>query len=411
MILNVQILKKEFIIMIISILLVILSPFTAFLPILYMTYEVITKKAVIHKNPWNIGLLLLFSWSVFSSLVNLSFYSVILSFVILIYFFLSIYLQNHFNDEDKIEGLCRYLVYFSIGAAVIGIIEKIIFTYFDSSLWSRLLGVASEIIANHRIYSTFGNPNIAGTWFATMILVCLYFSGNKTGKNKLFYQSSVFLFLFALYLTGSRGASIGLLTGLIAYYAIKRNKGSLIAPAILIILLAVLAFGPSQILNINNMMGRDFNSSFDSRFSIWIGCLNMFKHKPITGWGMMGIYDYGLNYIHYHTKVYHGQNIWITLLATLGIVGLAIYIHMKLYLYRSIITLYKLNCRLVPLLAGIQALVVGHGIVDFAIMTPQAGLMFIGCSAIISSLVVKYTSSLDPKPLPLPKYNILSRTG
>lgn len=384
--------------MIVSILLTVISPYTALLPAIYMTYKVLLGKTIIHKNPWNIGLFLLFLWSLLAGVLNHNFVSSILSLVIFIYFCLSVYLQNHVTEEDKIEAICKYLVNFSIFAALFGIIEKIAFSFFNVPLWKYLLGPGTTSGANHRMYSTFGNPNVTGNWFAIMILMGIYLSSNGNKSNKLFYQMSVILFILALFLTGSRGANIGLLTGLFTYFCLKKNKENKVYIILLFLVIAIVAFVPSEVLNLNYLIGHDISGSFSSRYQIWYGCIKMFKLKPFTGWGLAGIYYDGLAYINFHSRVFHAQNLWISILTTLGAVGLSIYLYMKFYLYAGLKMLSKKNCRLVPLLAGIEGLIVGHGLVDFTIMTPQSGILFISCSALISSLIMKYNSTQLPNP-------------
>lgn len=397
--------------MIVSILLTVISPYTALLPAIYMTYKVLLGKTIIHKNPWNVGLFLLFLWSLLAGILNHSFVSSILSIVILIYFCLSVYLQNYITEEDQIEIICKYLVYFSIFAALFGIIEKIAFSFFNVPLWKYLLGPGTTSNANHRIYSTFGNPNVTGNWFAIMILIGIYLSSNPNKNTKLFYQLSIVLFILVLFLTGSRGANIGLLTGLFTYFCLKKNKENKVYIMLLFLIIAIVAFVPPEILNLNYLISHDINSSFSSRYKIWYGCIKMFKLKPFTGWGLSGIYNDGLTYINFHSRVFHAQNLWISILTTLGIVGLSIYFYMKFYLYAGLKMLSKQNCRLVPLLAGIEGLIVGHGIVDFTIMTPQSGILFITCSALISSLIMKYNRTKVPNPTFLNRRKKLSKIG
>ena len=55
--------------------------------------------------------------------------------------------------------------------------------------------------------------------------------------------------------------------------------------------------------------------------------------------------------------------------------------------------LYSQKCRLVPMLAGIQAVIIGHGLVDFTMIAPQTGLLFVGCSGVISVLAKQHNSS------------------
>lgn len=358
-----------------------------------MSYRLITKKLVLYKNPWNIGLIALFLWAVLSGILNKDLISTLLAFAILLYFALSVYLENNFDTVEKIENILKYFIYFSLFSALLGIIEKLTFMYWDSAFLNRLLGITSEILKNHRIYSTFGNPNVTGTWFTAMIFICIYLSSLSTRNYKIFYNSSILLFLFCLYLTGSRGAEIGLITGLLAYYLTKKNKKTLwyFIPSLFI--LAFILFSPFQIFNFKNLMYREISSSFTNRYSIWEGCLKMIQIKPIAGWGLMGIYNHGAEYIHINMRVFHGHNIWISFMTTLGSVGLLIYLYMKFYVFKGIYKLYRNDCRLVPLFAGIQVMVIGQGLVDFTIMTPQAGILFMSCSALIISLTRKYTVS------------------
>mgnify|MGYP001608164737 CR=1 FL=1 len=152
-------------------------------------------------------------------------------------------------------------------------------------------------------------------------------------------------------------------------------------------------FMPAEISK--NVIAHGFDDSFISRLGIWKGCLKMIKIKPFTGWGLMGIIDHGADFMkgYYYATLYHGHNIWITIMTTLGLIGLSIYAYVKINLFRNLKMLHEQNCRLVPMLAGIQAVIIGHGLVDFTLIAPQTGLLFIASSAIVSTLVKQYNSS------------------
>jgi putative inorganic carbon (HCO3(-)) transporter len=352
-----------------------------------MTYMVLSRKVTIKKNSWNIGLFLLLIWSLIVGVVNYSVTSIAASFAFFIYLCISAFLQDYCKSEDRVERICRYLVCFSLLSAIFGIIEKAIYVYFNYNIWARFLEITSQPVFNDRIYSTFGNPNVAGNWFAIMILLSLYFCGTKSKAIKLFYQIATLSFVIALFLTESRGAFIGLLFGLFIFYLLKGNKKDRWLFTTIFILTAAVTFMPSQILE--NIIGHDFGHSLTSRLEIWNGCLKMIKIKPITGWGLMGITEHGAYFMkeYYYATLYHGHNIWITIMTLLGTVGLIIYAYMKINLFRNLKILRAQNCRLVPMLAGIQAVIIGHGLVDFTMIAPQTGLLFIACSAIISTLV------------------------
>ncbi|MBU3143197.1 O-antigen ligase [Clostridium sp. CF012] len=308
------------------------------------------------------------------------------------YLCISIFLQDYCENENKVEKICRYLVFFSLLSAIFGIIEKVTYLYFNYNIWAKFLEFTSQPVFNDRIYSTFGNPNVAGNWFAIMILLGLYFCSTTSKTTKIFYGISTLFFIIALYLTGSRGAFMGLLFGLFIYYLLKGNKKDRWLFITIFILTAGVTFMPSQILE--NVIGHNFDSSFTSRLGIWKGCLKMIKLKPIIGWGLMGITDHGAYFMkgYYYATLFHGHNIYITIMTSLGIVGLIIYAYMKINLFRNLKILHGQDCRLVPMLAGIQAVIIGHGLVDFTMIAPQTGLLFIASSAIISALAKQYNN-------------------
>lgn len=396
--------------MLIAVFLIVISPYTAFIPAIYMAYKVLIKKMTVHKNPWNVGLSLLFIWSFIVGVLNKSILSTLASFGILLYLFLSIYIQNYFKDEGSVEKLFKYILCFSMFSAVFGIIEKLVFMKSNNNILTTLLGVASKATTSHRIYSTFGNPNIAGHWFAVMVLVSLYFVSISPEKNRKFYKSAAILFVIALCLTGSRGAFIGFLVGLPVYYLLNRDKRDSTFLVLISLPIILLTFMPPQASNLGNITGHQLDRSVVTRDMIWDGCLNMIKLKPIKGWGIMGLFESGANFIRYDGPIYHGHNIWINFLTTLGIVGLSIYVYMKFYLYKSLWILYSQNSRLVSLLTGIQALILGHGLVDFTMLAPQSGLIFMATSAIIASLATQSVMAMETRSL-MESYKPLSKTG
>ena len=346
---------------------------------------VVLKKVSIVKNPWNIGLCLLFIWSLIVGVINYSPKSIKASFAVFVYLCFSLFLQNYFKNQYNIDNICKHLVWFSLFSAIFGIIEKTIYVYFHFNIWAKFLLFTSQPIVNNRIYSTFGNPNVAGNWFAIMIVLGVYFCNNSSKTiTKLFYEMSTLLFVIALWLTGSRGAFIGLLFGLFIFYLLNCDKKDMWMVLIIFTFTVLVTFLPAHILKV----GHNFEGSFNSRFQIWNGCIEMIKIKPFTGWGLMGIKEHGEDFMksYYYATLFHGHNIWITFMTTLGIIGLGIYTFMKISLFKNLKDLYAQNCRLVPMLAGIQAIIIGHGLVDFTMIAPQTGLLFIGCCAIISAL-------------------------
>lgn len=384
---------------VLNMFLTVFSPYTTVLALLIISFRVLKNQDLLYKNPWNTGLLLLFVWSLFVGIINGEPLSSTASLGLLIYFLFSVYLQNNYSEESKIEILFKKLVMFSIGSSLIGFAEKITATYCSTIWWGSIFGIPTQIASKeaYRIYSTFGNPNVAGTWFAFVILICLYFYDHSEKLQRFYYGAACAIFTFSLFLTGSRGAAIGLIMGLVVYGLLKKEKKRMgLLTAVFLFVAVSMCIYPTLFPmepSYSTALTHEVSDSASSRQLLWQSGLNMFSVKPLTGWGLLGVYFADPKLYLYHTREVHAHNIWITIAATLGIVGLAIYGYMRYSLYKTFKVLWDSKCRLVPLLLAIQALVIGHGIVDFTIMTPQGGFIFFGCSALVYGLAMQYSGS------------------
>ena len=105
----------------------------------------------------------------------------------------------------------KIVTYLSVIAAIGGVIEKITFILLNRP--------------EHRIFSSFGNPNMTGAWFANIILIIFYLQGTKKSSSEtLTYNLVIILISVALLLTESTGAFIALIGGIFIYYITSRNK-------------------------------------------------------------------------------------------------------------------------------------------------------------------------------------------
>lgn len=357
----------------IAIFMTFISPFTALIPAAVMFYIVQKNKMLVFLNPLNIGIILIFGCSLLSGLFNRDKLSTIVSFGILLYLGLCIYFQNNYTEESKVEKLALKVMLLSLITVAIGISEKIASFFFDMTWVSDIFWSPSYIPTKdaYRIYSTFGNPNVAGDWFACMFLICIYFIQISTGKKRLVYISCALLFIITTILTGSRGSLLGLEIAILTFAIFtkcKQTRAILITAFFLVILAAI----SMPVMN----------HSLNSRADLWQQCLILSNQKPLLGWGLFGIFN--------QTGEIHGHNIWITLLTTMGFAGLCIFFSMKIYLLKGIMSLYSKGSNLVPLLAAILVFILGHGLVDFTLLLPQTGMLFFATSAIISSLDRQY---------------------
>lgn len=368
---------------------IVFSPYLAFIPMIYAGYKAFQNGVILVKNDWNLGLLFLFIWSLFVGILNMDSVSAVASLAFLVYFFISVYLQNSWSSEERIEKLLNIVIIISLGSAFIGLLERFTALHNTPTWWKELFGIYPQVLfyERYRISGTFGNPNVAGTWYAAMVLICFYFFCNSKEYKRVFYGISLVIFAAVLAFTSSRGAVLGLILGMIAYaYFLGHKKNMRILSVILMLGVALMFIFPNVFPR-----GSNFLDSISDRMSIWINCLKLFKVKPFTGWGLLGIY-FADGSIYQYTRTFHAHNIWITLATTLGVVGLGVFIYLECYIFDQLILLSNNKCRLTPLLAGLQLLILGQGLTDFTIMNPQGGIIFFGCSAIITSLAIQYNT-------------------
>lgn len=367
--------------------LLVFSPFSAVALGFVSIYLIAKKRVNVKLNYWNLGLLFLFLWSIFVGIINKSFYSSLGSVLILIYFLVSQLSNRVLYTKDFLYKVLNALVLFTTISSVIGIVEKIAFI---------LLGDTG-----HRIYSTFGNPNMTGSWFCSVLFIVWFLVDSEDGKvNQRKYSLCAFLITIALLLTGSRGAYISLAVTTIVSVMLKGFSSSKKLTFLLVLTASVIfissIFAKSDLI-LNYILAHPFHDSLNPRVKIWSDTIAMIKAKPIAGWGLLASYELGSQVLTtYGQASIHAHNLWLSLFSSLGVVGLTVYLYMKIKLYKNIFTLYKNNRSLGLLSLSINLIVVIHGLVDMSLFAPQLGILFSITGALTNDLTKEKSFILTP---------------
>jgi len=368
----------------ISGILIVFSPFFVFIPQLVLLYQLISRKEWIPKSSWTAGLGLLFFWSFFVGIINTQVFSVLSSLMFLGYFSVSSFIDRNCSTVEQIEELLRYIFLLTLGSALFGLLENMGLISHAPAWWKYLFGFVT-LVENEenlfRITGTFGNPNLAASWYAVMILVGYYFYQKSGKQEKPWFFWGILLLVAVLVMTGSRGALIGLLMGLVVYDLLAGNTFQMVIRLLVFVSIFAFLFSFPELFPRGDLL----SSTIDLRWAIWENCFNMFLKKPLTGWGIMGIY-FADNNVYQYLRVLHAHNMLISLAVMLGLGGILIFVWMEGKLLQNLWLLFRDKCPLVPLLAGVQTVFFGHGIFDFTIMAPQIGLLFIAFSSFISAL-------------------------
>ena len=369
-------------IMMFFITMIIFSPITAIIPGIYAIYIMIKNKEKIEKNYLNIGLLGLFIWAIIVALINESVLSFLGSGMLLIYFSIGLMAQKYFITRRKINNVLKYSVYLTTLTAINGVLEKIIYMLLYNKT-GKIIGAF-----NNRIVSSYGNPNMTGAWFASIIFIGLYLRTiTSEKKQKCIYSICNSIILIALLLTESSGAFVAFMVALILYYILRnlKNKRKIIILGLSILSVTLIIF---ILKNKSFTQGifNEINISFSSRYDIWVGSIKMILQKPLMGWGTLATLEHGKEFFYNNGNSIHSHNIYLTFLVSTGIIGLGMYLYVKINLFKDFLKLYKEKEPLLPLLVVINVIVIVQGLVDCSLYAPQLGILFITTCVITFNL-------------------------
>lgn len=362
--------------------LILFSPFTAWIPAIGAAMAAYRKKMTIWLTPMNVGIILLFNWALLTGIYNHSLREILVSFGILIYLGWTIFLQNNLTRTHQVEALLEKVWRLGLIAAALGLAEKFLSFFMDLSVISEIFWSPTYIPTRtaYRIYSTFGNPNVAGDWFAALFLIGLFWISHSTGEKRRTYITGSLLYLLATLLTGSKGAVLGLELGLIAYGLFSSSRlgrvSALVSSAGLLILALVMP---------------EVNHLTNSRSALWLEAINLIQFKPVFGWGLLGFFR--------QTGEIHAHNLWLSVTVMLGAGGLIVTSIILSHSLHLAFVLKKAGNHLAPLLTGLLVLMLGHSLFDFTIMTPQGGMLFFSIAGIMSALALEHEFyySVDPE--------------
>ncbi len=166
----------------------------------------------------------------------------------------------------------------------------------------------AETIDGRITYLGFlGDPNDLSMYFLMTLPLCMYLAlSSKSVLLRYLYLIGAGTIIYGVYLSGSRGAFLGLAT-MLAFYFYRRHgitKSMLLIPIALIFLAAL---APGRMLNISSD-----EESAAGRVEAWGAGIEMLKSSPLFGVGKG-------NFTDHHNLTAH--NSFVLALAELGLIG------------------------------------------------------------------------------------------
>ncbi|NLN48958.1 MAG: polymerase, partial [Clostridiales bacterium] len=232
-----------------------------------------------------------------------------------------------------------------------------------------------------RVIGTFGNPNVFAEYLehilpASIALAFVY----KKWMNKAIAAVLAIVMFVCLLLTSSRGAWLGFASAMMMFTILKLSKyiPLFLAGGILTIPLA-----PKVIIQRISTIGNIKDSSNEYRTYIWEGTIKMIKDFWVTGVGY-GYWAFKNTFYEYSikgTKTWHSHNMYLEIMAEMGIFGLLTFAWFVLSLFiHSIKFILKTKDKYLSyisagLLAGFLSIMV-HGVAEHILYMPKSVIMF-----------------------------------
>ncbi|MFC7440742.1 O-antigen ligase family protein [Laceyella putida] len=294
-----------------------------------------------------------------------------------LYFLLSQWVR-HVVKWSWPEVQRAYLIFWLAGlyVALIVIIQQI-----DWHVINNLLGPLMDFYSDHRWESehsvrsvgTSGNSNLAAALLICFALMSIYaMSILKKPWQKIGAFAVFVLYCAAIWCTGSRGAWVGLVIGMIVqlWMTGHRKRTVTITLAILLFVYLFPQFIPRK---------ESLYATIEVRLKVWLTALDIFKENWLFGvlplhFGQLFAKIAGF-------YVWHAHNIFLGVASEYGIIGLGLFLALVFMTIRRARRWRKQanqkeEKRLAGMLLSLTIALLGHGMYDYPIIAPQVGLMF-----------------------------------
>jgi len=262
-------------------------------------------------------------------------------------------------------------------------------------------GIPFDYSAELRLSSSFSNPN----YFSYILEMLLMFSGALyyhvwKKSSRIWLALSVALSILCLYFTGSRTGMLAFFAGAMVFYLCMSEKTILVIVfGTMTLALASVALFPEKAVEIfRDLIPRpeSFLSEINNRFMLWDVALKQIAINPVIG---TGLDTYRLlipkNAPVALTSSIHCHNIFINLWLETGILGVLSFLWISLRAGITAIRRLKYSPVRPYLSAGIGmiAIMVVHGLMDAPLVSSQTlafFVLFLACLVVMNRKTMKF---------------------
>lgn len=202
--------------------------------------------------------------------------------------------------------------------------KTLFFVGFIIGLGSILIFFTIDYSAKARLTSFWEGFNMVSAYLMIIFMFNLSFIINRKASDSFFLQIiSLFVILFGLFLTQTRGVWLATVISIVIYI-IKKPK--VIIPSFILIGIFVYFFGSiigTRVISIFNFMQ---DVSAIGRIQAWISSLVLIKNNFWLGYGFDSYLELRDNvYSFYIVKVIHSHNTYLRTMLEMGFIGFVLY--------------------------------------------------------------------------------------
>lgn len=216
--------------------------------------------------------------------------------------FITFLLQNIINTSDDITK--HFFVFFSIISIIIffsiyNLEKTLYFTWISISI-SVVICFFNEPISEYTFRTTggTGDPNEFAAQLLLYFTISIYLF--NINKNKVFISTSAILFIYGIFMAGSKSAFLALLVLLFIIFLFKKRYFINIKNIIFIFLLFFIIISSvdfTKIQMINNIFERSKSSgTAEERYKSWEAGKKMVENNPLLGVGFGDYSKYTQSY-------------------------------------------------------------------------------------------------------------------
>ncbi len=229
--------------------------------------------------------------------------------------------KSFWSNYERMEGLITllHILAYVVVAQAVMVSEKLWLWFWRVSLALSFLISLHVIIQSFssdavRLYSTLGNPIYLAVYalFHIFIALVLAFRRVVLPYERYAYFATLPFLLYGVYLTSTRGATLGIIIGLIisaggVAFSYRSNKKVLATSLVVAALIIASSIGfwamrDSSFVRENNLLNRFASisltdNSIFARTIVWKMAIDAIAERPLLGWGQENFnYVFNFNY-------------------------------------------------------------------------------------------------------------------